>query len=964
MDHYHYHHGSVAGALPPSAAPVQQQQHPHLQQQPSQLQLPIAPSPLSTTAGQKRKLFPSNSASIVTSVLSSDHNYNRSSNCSDHNHNISGVGNLSTSIPRRDTAPAISTSGTTATSSSHTATATATTSTPIVVSVSPSDYWKGLLNEWNVPILDTVGIEQDDTEDRVDFLETTPDRIEAYQNIELLTAVRKRDLPTLTRIAAENAANNSTMNACNRFGESILHLACRKGSVDVVELLVGVQKTKNTQPLPGCGCSLLVRDDYGRTVLHDACWTIAPPWQIIKLILKKAPVLWRVSDVRGHLALQYVPKTAWPQWTAFLTKNKELLKRIMIHSYHRVDIAHVQHVQPIKRQLQQPVQQQRAHPAQQQQNQTRAQAPANDSSSSSVPSAGEKIPQHQQQQPLHHPFLHMRKSLDSIANVTATVTSSANATTTKTTGPLIVGAAPSKATPAIAAQSATPSLSADPGALARQANAVLAKALAQANPAMVQALSMGVQPRQSKQGVQAIPSVVTSVSTSASAAIASTVTAMNTNSASTSIAHHPQFPAAHTNTSLSTQPAAVLLASVAAAPGPATAALDEALKAQAEMRAQKRSEQQVAAPKRMMTHGNNIKHEQQDHQLSQQQQQSPSSSSSESNNNNSNDKQVPLPYAPSISMIAKRLAGYKKATAIKDEQLQQQAHQQHQQQQHLLQKTKEEPQDQQVQVLCHPVESQHQQHVNVGVGVLNPFPAVPNPLLTTSENELVQNEEPAQSTVPSSITTTQRTASARSHTTSMDIPCSSTTTTKGGGGARVRVHTAVPNPMFLASGDKSSGVPIAGDDNVHHENSSEDATVGIESAKTGIRIRSHTRIHSSSSNSSRGSDNSTSSLTMSASHSETEQQETSSTSTDTTNSDCGNGNGNVDAAASASLASNATHATAHPNDSSIVKNEAQEEETDLIHDAKEGGDGDTSLSISDADCNKSNVSETTKRIVG
>merc|ERR1719162_1024922 len=255
--------------------------------------LPIAPSPV-VVAGLKRKLGVNSTSNA--DILSSA---------------SSGASTTCSTIPRRESSPA---------------TLAQVAEVPRAV-FKPSEYWKTLLEDWEVPILDTVGI--DHKSDSVVFLETTPDRVEAYQNIELLAAVRRRDLVILKKIAAEKYASGGTMNACNRFGESILHLACRKGSLDVIQLLV----SSPSQTQGGCECSLLVRDDYGRTVLHDACWTTTPPWELLKLILQKAPVLWRVSDVRNHLALQYVPKVVWPAWISFLSENKNILRQIMITSY-------------------------------------------------------------------------------------------------------------------------------------------------------------------------------------------------------------------------------------------------------------------------------------------------------------------------------------------------------------------------------------------------------------------------------------------------------------------------------------------------------------------------------------------------------------------------------------------------------------------------------------------------------
>lgn len=442
----------------------------------------------------------------------------------------------------------------------------------------PSDYWKSLLNEWKIPILDSIGIEQDDSDQNVVFLETTSERVEAYQSIELLTAVRRRDMATLKRIATDKRSRGETMNACNRFGESILHLACRKGSVDVVQFLVGSD----------CNCSLLLRDDYGRTVLHDACWTVNPPWELIKLILKKAPVLWRVSDIRGHLAMQYIPKSAWPQWSAFLSKNKQLLQRIMVHSYHQIDIMQQQPPQP-------------------------QQETPNDGSTNDISGVpAQNLPQHQQatQQPIpQQPQQNIPMPLPTPASRPVSAHNSEEKlntavpvaqvpqqqTAAPSSAPVVTQAAAAKPTGTTPAISATTAL---------QAQDVLARALAQANPTMVQAISQGqIQGAELKQGLTTYsPSTTTPATAKAENAT-------------------PQHPAP--------------------APGPATAALDEALRAQSENRAKARS--------------NLLLTEQQTRKEPSKQEETlaPKSSTKDSS-------QAPLPYAPSISMIAERLKGYQK----------------------------------------------------------------------------------------------------------------------------------------------------------------------------------------------------------------------------------------------------------------------------------------------------------------
>eukprot|EP00533_Pseudo-nitzschia_delicatissima_P014643 CAMPEP_0197274970 /NCGR_PEP_ID=MMETSP1432-20130617/13347_1 /TAXON_ID=44447 /ORGANISM="Pseudo-nitzschia delicatissima, Strain UNC1205" /LENGTH=413 /DNA_ID=CAMNT_0042740833 /DNA_START=12 /DNA_END=1253 /DNA_ORIENTATION=+ len=174
---------------------------------------------------------------------------------------------------------------------------------------------------------------------------------------------------------------------------------------------------------------------------------------------------------------------------------------------------------------------------------------------------------------------------------------------------------------------------------AMQAQDVLARALAQANPAMVQAISQGQQGPLKQGLLRYTPSTVTAAAA---------------------------------------QVAKVDLATQQAAPGPATAALDEALRAQSAHRSQSRS--------------NLLLTEQHPHK-------EPSKSDEKPAPKDSNEAQTPLPYAPSISMIAARLKGYQKsnaaAAAAREEAQTAAAHQ-------------ESPQERLP---------------------INPLPAVPNPLL-------------------------------------------------------------------------------------------------------------------------------------------------------------------------------------------------------------------------------------------
>lgn len=95
-------------------------------------------------------------------------------------------------------------------------------------------------------------------------------------------------------------------NACNNHGESLLHMVCRHGKVDLFHVLVAyevdVQQT----------------DDYGRTAMHDACWAANPSFDIARWLLHRDPAMMSLFDARGSLPLSYVTKSLWGEWNAFL----------------------------------------------------------------------------------------------------------------------------------------------------------------------------------------------------------------------------------------------------------------------------------------------------------------------------------------------------------------------------------------------------------------------------------------------------------------------------------------------------------------------------------------------------------------------------------------------------------------------------------------------------------------------
>ncbi|CAM9595036.1 unnamed protein product, partial [Ascophyllum nodosum] len=136
--------------------------------------------------------------------------------------------------------------------------------------------------------------------------EPTQKQIKDYQ-IPLVEAVRRGDLHTLETLAASGV----DMGASNRFGESIVHLATRRGSVAVLQFLLSHS------------ASLRICDDYGKTPMHDAFWTAEPRVDIVSMIMSIDWRLLRATDVRGATPLRYAKKRHWRMWCTFLDQVKD-----------------------------------------------------------------------------------------------------------------------------------------------------------------------------------------------------------------------------------------------------------------------------------------------------------------------------------------------------------------------------------------------------------------------------------------------------------------------------------------------------------------------------------------------------------------------------------------------------------------------------------------------------------------
>lgn len=144
------------------------------------------------------------------------------------------------------------------------------------------------------------------------FSPGTEEQIAAYTS-DVVSAARTNNVEALKELTAQG----KTLNCLNRFGESLVHMACRRGFYEMVDFLL-------EQP----GVSVRIVDDCGRTVLHDCCWNPSPQLEICKRVMELEPALFLVSDRRGFTPFQYARPEHWKAWRHFLFENRETLSRL------------------------------------------------------------------------------------------------------------------------------------------------------------------------------------------------------------------------------------------------------------------------------------------------------------------------------------------------------------------------------------------------------------------------------------------------------------------------------------------------------------------------------------------------------------------------------------------------------------------------------------------------------------
>ena len=139
------------------------------------------------------------------------------------------------------------------------------------------------------------------------FPEITDEQITAY-NMKLVVACRENDVDTVKSLVEKDGME---ADCCNRFGESLLHMACRRGFKEMVQYFLTDAKL-----------DVRIRDDVGeRPCMTHAGMLRAQP-EILKWLIEKDPSLLLISDKRGSTPFQYARPQDWPIWRQFLLDNR------------------------------------------------------------------------------------------------------------------------------------------------------------------------------------------------------------------------------------------------------------------------------------------------------------------------------------------------------------------------------------------------------------------------------------------------------------------------------------------------------------------------------------------------------------------------------------------------------------------------------------------------------------------
>lgn len=170
----------------------------------------------------------------------------------------------------------------------------------MMVQLSPQVYLDGLLNSRGHSIKRYEALKS------AYHNKPTPLQKASY-DIYVVDIVKRRDAAALREVLASGISQNP----CNNFSESFASLACRRGSSEILKVLLEA------------GCDIQIADDYGRTCLHEACFAAEPNWKLVEMLLDRDADLLFLSDCRDFLPLAHVQPKHWGAWIQFFESKKD-----------------------------------------------------------------------------------------------------------------------------------------------------------------------------------------------------------------------------------------------------------------------------------------------------------------------------------------------------------------------------------------------------------------------------------------------------------------------------------------------------------------------------------------------------------------------------------------------------------------------------------------------------------------
>jgi hypothetical protein len=114
-------------------------------------------------------------------------------------------------------------------------------------------------------------------------------------------AVSATETNDLGRIQSLHAVGHS-LDHCGRFGESLLHIACTRGHLEMTKFLIREAK-----------CSLDVRNTHGRSPLHNACLATKPNFALLTLLIEERSSHLCLPDYMGKTPLEYLTCSYWEE---------------------------------------------------------------------------------------------------------------------------------------------------------------------------------------------------------------------------------------------------------------------------------------------------------------------------------------------------------------------------------------------------------------------------------------------------------------------------------------------------------------------------------------------------------------------------------------------------------------------------------------------------------------------------